>query len=100
VLVDVPTCWVGSNHLAVSLQASVLRQEIRDTHNRIDKEVTLCVPVLPHSTALLRLFLQTAHIRTQIEAQKLESVKYLAGVSFSIVTVVLTVVMGVWRLMK
>lgn len=44
--------------------------------------------------------LQVALVRTQIEAQKLESVKYLAGVSLSIVTIVLSVVMGVWRLMK
>lgn len=43
---------------------------------------------------------QAAQIRTQIEAQKLESVKYLAGVSFSVVTIVLSVTLGVWRLMK
>lgn len=46
------------------------------------------------------MFLQVAQVRTQIEAQKLESIKYLAGVSMTVVTIVLSVVMGVWRLMK
>lgn len=44
--------------------------------------------------------LQIAQIRTQIEAQKLESVKYFAGVALSVVTVVFSVVFGLWRLLK
>lgn len=44
--------------------------------------------------------IKVAEIRTHMESQKLESIKYLAGVSFSVVTVVLSVMMGVWRLMK
>lgn len=46
------------------------------------------------------MVVQAAGIRTQIESQKLESVKYLAGISLSMVTVVLSVVLGVWRLTK
>lgn len=44
--------------------------------------------------------LQVARIRTQIESQKLEAVKYLGGISLSVVTVVLSVALGVWRLAK
>ena len=68
---------------------------------------------------------QVANLKTQMEAQKLESIKYLAGGIlvvecsfqllnepshfpfsqfpggiFSIVTIVLSVVLGMWRLMK
>ena len=62
------------------MQATFMDQKVKDTNNRIDKEV--------------------ANLKTQMEAQKLESIKYLAGGIFSIVTIVLSVVLGMWRLMK
>lgn len=61
-------------------ELTTLDQAIKDTKNTIDKEV--------------------AQLKTQIETQKLESIKYLAGSIFSIVTIMLSVVLGLWRLMK
>eukprot|EP00731_Ephydatia_muelleri_P026262 Em0018g362a len=57
-----------------------LDQRIKDTNNRIGTEV--------------------AGLRTQIESQKSEWLKYFGGIIFSMVTVILSVVLGLWRLIK
>ena len=49
---------------------------------------------------LLCIQCQVALLKTQIESQKVESIKYLAGGIFSIVTIILSLVLGLWRLMK
>lgn len=59
--------------------ATGLVQLIKDTNNTIDKEVAM--------------------LKTQIESQKLESIKYLAGGIFSMITLMLSVVLGLWRLL-
>jgi uncharacterized protein YlaN (UPF0358 family) len=61
-------------------ESTSLAQRIKDTNNRIETEV--------------------AQLKTQIESQKLESIKYLAGGIFSVVTIVLSVMLGLSRLLK
>jgi gas vesicle protein len=61
-------------------ESTNLSQRIKDTHNRIETEV--------------------AQLKTQIESQKLELIKYLAGGIFSVVTIVLSVMLGLSRLLK
>ena len=44
--------------------------------------------------------MQVAQLRTQMESQKVESIKYLVGGIFSIVTIILSLIFGLSRLMK
>ena len=57
-------------------ESSVHEQKIKDANNRIDTEV--------------------ARVRMEMEAQKLDLIKYLVGSFFSI----LTVLIGWWRFVK
>jgi hypothetical protein len=61
-------------------QTSVLNQGIKDTKNSL--------------TTLV------ADMNTKIESQKLEMIKYLAGGIATIITLMLSVVMGMWRLSR
>lgn len=56
-------------------------QKVKDTNNRIDKEVSVCCESCYGDRWLIRGThgLQVANLKTQMEAQKLESIKYLAG---------------------
>ena len=60
-----------------------MEQKIKDTNNRIDKEVctlssSVCMRGI-HMHRRVLLVLQVAYLKTHMESSKLESIKYLVG---------------------
>ena len=74
-------------------------QKVKDANNRIAFEVFHNNNY--HGNNYYGItHMQVAQLRTQMESQKVESIKYLVGGIFSIVTIILSLIFGLSRLMK